>query len=127
MNDAIVFTPAEATQVIFAIAGFIVAINAAAMVIISWWNNLRKPESLQNERIERLEVAVKSLSEEIPKMKDAYHEKSAELASYESDNRNFQRVIIKSLQALTEHAINGSNEDQLRSAIESLNNYLVDK
>jgi hypothetical protein len=127
MNNAIVFTPAEATQVILTIAGFIVAINAAALVIISWWNNLRKPETLQNERIENLEIAVKSLSEEIPKMKEAYHKKSSELAEYESDNRNFQRVIIKSLQALTEHAINGDNEDQLRSAIESLNNYLVDK
>ena len=127
MNDPIIFTPAEMVQVILAVAGFIVAINAAIVVLASWWNKARKPETVQNERLDTLEKAVKKIEEEIPRMKDAYHKKSAELESYENDNKAFQRVMVHSLHALTEHAINGNNTDALKSAVEELNDYLVDR
>lgn len=127
MDDPIIFTPAEMVQVILAVAGFIVAINAAIVVLASWWNKAHKPETIQNERLDALEKSVKMLEEEIPRMKDAYYKKSAELEEYEKDNKVFQRVMVHSLQALTEHAINGNNTDSLKSAVKELNDYLVDR
>ena len=127
MDDPIIFTPAEMVQVTLSIASFIVAINAAVAVLISWWNKARKPEAVQNERLEALEAAVKTIEDEILKMKNAYHEKSAELAEYEKDGKAFQRVMVHSLQALTEHTINGDSVDSLKIAVKELNDYLVSR
>lgn len=127
MNDPIIFTPNELTQLILSVAGFIVAVNAAIAVLISWLNKARKPETIQNERISNLEEAVNDLNSEINAIKKAYVESREELSAIETDGKKFQRVMVKSLQALTEHAINGNNRDQLKGAIQALNDYLVDK
>ena len=128
MDEALTFDPGEVAQLILAISGFIVAIDAAIIVIISWWHKARKPEEEQNARLDALEEVVKLLKdEEIPKMKRAYHDKSNELDAYEADNKKFQKVMVKSLQALTEHAINDDNEEQPKLAMQALNDYLVDK
>lgn len=127
MNDPIIFTPNELTQLILSVAGFIVAVNAAIAVLISWLNKARKPETIQNERISSLEEAVNDLNSEINAIKKAYVESREELSAIETDGKKFQRVMVKSLQALTEHAINGNNRDQLKGAIQALNDYLVDK
>jgi hypothetical protein len=128
MNDTIAFTPGEIIQLILTIAGFIVAIDAAIVVVISWWHRAHRPEEVQDARLDALEEAVRILKdEEVPKMKRAYYDKSAELTAYEDDNKKFQKVMVKSLQALTEHAINNDNEEQLKQAMQSLNDYLVDK
>lgn len=127
MNDPIIFTPNELTQLILSVAGFIVAVNAAIAVLISWLNKARKPETVQNERISNLEEAVNDLNSEINAIKKAYVESREELSAIETDGKKFQRVMVKSLQALTEHAINGNNRDQLKGAIQALNDYLVDK
>lgn len=127
MNDPIIFTPSEVTQLILSVAGFIVAVNAAIAVLISWLNKARKPEAVQNERIDSLEKAVNDLNNEINAIKSDYVESREELSAIETDSKKFQRVMVKSLQALTEHAINGNNRDQLKGAIQALNDYLVDK
>ena len=128
MNETITFNPGEVAQLILAVSGFIVAVNAAILVVISWWHKVHKPEEEQNVRLDALEKAVKLLmDEEVPKMKRAYYDKSDELARYEDDNKKFQKVMVKSLQALTEHAINNDNEEQLKLSMQALNDYLVDK
>ena len=47
-------------------------------------------------------------------------------ATYQT-SMNTNKIIVESLQALTAHAIDGNNIEQLKNAEKNLNDYLINK
>ena len=49
------------------------------------------------------------------------------MSAIEREVKTTNKVIIESLQALTSHAIDGNNVEQLKQSKKSLDDYLLDK
>lgn len=127
MNTPIAFTPADIITCISSVAALIVALNAAVIVLVSWYRKAHQPELLQNEKIKELEERVKMLesgqnatNQELTVIKTSF-------SNLEDEIKKFQRIMVRSLQALSEHAIDGNNTEQLLKAIDALNDYMLDK
>ena len=77
---------------------------------------LRQPEVNQNARIEALE-------NDIAEIRSCLGNDNNRIRSMEHGNR----IILESLQALINHAIDGNNTEELRAKSKDLNTYLYDK
>lgn len=127
MDQQIVFTMSDAVTAFSAFAGFLVSINAAILVIIAWYKRIHKPEDVQNERIKALEDRVTELERWREDMKNEHIETIVHLREIENNNNKFQRAMIESLHALSNHAIDGNHTDDLKKAARNLNNYILDQ
>ena len=138
MDQVITFTLEEVWHLILAICGGIVAISGAVAVIVQLIKKARHPNQKQNERISACEKEIANLKEahkrdvsEIKaRLEEGTHQFEAEderARELEEDIKNTIRMILEVLQALTAHAIDGTNTDELRKAKKSLDSFLRDK
>lgn len=127
MNQSITFTLGDVVGLIGAVMAFLVSINAGVIVLVSWYKKLRRPEDVQNDRLKSLEERMETLERAQRYNRKDFEETFSNLAKLEVDNKKFQKIIIESLHALSEHAIDGNHTDGLKKAAESLNNYINEK
>lgn len=127
MDSPIVITPQDIINVVLALCGAIITISGAGTIIIRAIAKAREPNKMQDERLDKLEANLKDLKE---RLKDDAHNLYLEekrVEEIEQSQKETNRIIIKSLQALTKHALDGNNTDALREAERSLDGYLIDK
>jgi hypothetical protein len=74
------------------------------------------PEEEQNKRLDKLEDDMKDI-------KARHDEDKVRITQLE----DAQRVSLKGLSALLAHGINGNNVDQMRTALDELNSFLISK
>lgn len=127
MDSPIVFTLNDVIHLVGVISGFLVAINAAVLVLSGWHKKIRVPEAVQNERITTLEDQVKDLQKGYLALNEKLQFQINRLEKRERDLMTFEKLTIKSLQALSEHAIDGNNMKGLMETTDEMNNYLLDK
>lgn len=127
MDSPIVFTLNDIIHLVGVISGFLVALNAAVIVLSGWHKKLRIPEAVQNERITTLEDQVKELQKSYLALNEKLQFQIDRLEKRERDLMTFEKLTIKSLQALSEHAIDGNNMKGLMETTDEMNNYLLDK
>ena len=127
MDSPIVITPQDIINVVLALCGAIITISGAGTIIIRAISKAREPNKMQDERLDKLETDLKDLKE---RLKDDAHNLYLEekrVEEIEQSQKETNRIIIKSLQALTKHALDGNNTEALREAERSLDGYLIDK
>lgn len=116
MNQSIVITPADLMQAILYICGAIVTISAASVAITNMIQKMRRPNAIQDERIDAIENKLKihdlCLSNDKEQLKDL------KLAT---------KVQIKATQALLSHSIDGDALDEMVSAKQAISNYIDGK
>lgn len=127
MNTPIVFTLTDLIHLVGAISGFLVALNAAIVVFGGWYKKLHMPETVQNERITIIEDQVKELQKNYIALNEKLQFQIDRLEKRERDLMTFEKLTIKSLQALSEHAIDGNNMQGLMETTDEMNNYLLSK
>lgn len=127
MNEPIGLTLADLFNVLLALCGAIITVSAAVGIIVNFINRAKLPNKQQNERIDALEKEVKSIKEKIVEVDERHNSTNARIDKVDNELRDITRVIIEGLQALTSHAIDGNNTEQLRIAKERLDNYLLSK
>ena len=122
MNTVVAFTPSQLIALILSICGGIVCINGAMIAILNWRSKLKEPENIQNSRIADLEERVKELEK-------GRRDNQNSIQKLEEDTRSFQKIMVKSLQALSEHALDESPETKkrLKDSVNELNSYLLDR
>ena len=125
MNEPI--TLAQMWQMMLAICAGIVTISAAVGVIIKIVHNVKAPERKQNARIEALELKIKDIDMRLEKGDRHFDRDGERMDALERTMRASNRIIIETLQALTAHAIDGNNFDQLKRTEDKLNDFLIDK
>ena len=99
---------------LLAIAGGVVVLGNAIERIIWAWNKARKPEADQNDRLT-------SLEERMGKME---HDKEKFFRRLNGQDEA-SRVLEESILALLGHAIDGNNTEQMTTARDKLNHYLI--
>ena len=127
MNEPIGLTPAEVWQLILVICGAIITVSGAISVIINLANKAKKPNKMQDQRIKALEEKVDEITGRLKEGDKHFDSDSERMDALERSMKETNRVIIESLQALTAHAIDGNNSQELREAKKRLDDYLIKK
>ena len=136
MDQVITFTLEEVWHLILAICGGITAISAAVAVIMQIVKKMKHPSKKQNERISACEKEIadlkeahkRDISEIKARLEEGTHQFEAEdkrTRELEEDLKSTIRMILEVLQALTAHAIDGTNTDELRKAKKNLDSFLL--
>ena len=127
MNDPIGTTPADVIQLILAICGAIITVSGAITVIVRMAMKAKAPNRKQNERLDSLEKEVSKINERLEKGDKHFADDSDRINAVEMEMRETNKVIIQSLQALTVHALDGNNIEELKNSNKILNDYLLNK
>ena len=106
----------ESLQMIVTCASAIVTLSAAATVFITMYRGAKKPNEIQNQRLDKLE-------ERMQKLEDRLESDNTRLNNIEQGNRATQRALL----ALLSHEIDGNYTEGLKSARDELQNYLLDR
>ena len=127
MNDPIMLTPHDIFNMILAICGAIITISAAITIIVKAVDKAKAPDKLQDQRITDREEIVKKINSRLDQGDRHFDMDTQRVNNLEEAMRKSNKVIIESLQALTAHAIDGNNIDELKSAKRALEQYLIEK
>ena len=127
MNHLITFTPQELWNIILAVCGAIITISAAITVVIKAIDRAKEPNKKQDDRLTALEEQVKAINDRLQLGNKRFESDAGRVDSIESNMKASNKVIIESLQALTSHAIDGNNIQELKDAKKSLDEYLINK
>lgn len=127
MNEPIGITPAELWSVVLAVCGAIITVSGAIAVIVNFVHKAKEPNKIQNERINKLEEDVETINGRLERGDKHFLSDAERMSSLEHEVKTTNKVIIESLQALTSHAIDGNNVEQLKQSEKTLNNYLINK
>lgn len=125
MNQPTMFTPADVIQMVSTVAALIVSINAAVLVFVGIHKKAHHPEEIQNEKIASLEDRMDRLEKKHDALESTVDSAIKKFEALYEESLVRQRIMIKSLQALSEHAIDGNNKTQLQKSVEDLNEYLL--
>ena len=127
MNKPICITPVELWSVVLAVCGAIITISGAIAVIVNCVRKAKEPNKRQDERIEALELSIKHINDRLERNDSHFISDAERMSNLEKEVKTTNKVIIESLQALTSHAIDGNNVEQLKNAKRALDDYLIDK
>ena len=121
MNDTVaMFMLQDMWSMFLAFCGAICTISAAVVIVIKIVEKIRKPNKDQNDRIEKLEKSVEKMREQMEK-------DSRRITDAEIHFKGGVNVVIESLQALTAHAIDGNNIEELKVSKKRLDSYLINR
>lgn len=127
MNEPIGLTPADVWQLILVICGAIITVSGAISVIINLANKAKEPNKMQDQRIKALEEKVDEITGRLKEGDKHFDSDNERMDALERSMKETNQVIIESLQALTAHAIDGNNTQELREAKKRLDDYLIKK
>ena len=127
MDHLITTTPQDIINTILAICGAIITISAAFTVIYKAILKAKEPDKKQDERITKLEEDVGKINARLELGNKRFEHDTNRVDNMEINMKTAVVVIIETLQALTVHAIDGNNIDELKVAQKQLRNYLLDK
>ena len=127
MTEPIDITPAELLSIVLSVCGAIITVSGAIAVIVNFVHKAKEPNKIQNERIDKLEEDVETINDRLDRGDRHFLSDAERMSSLEHEVKKTNKVIIESLQALTSHAIDGNNIEQLKQSEKNLNNYLINK
>ncbi len=127
MDQPIMITPHDIVSIILGVCGAIITISGAAMVIIKAVEKAKAPNKKQDERIEALEEDAKHIKERLEQGNKRFEADSERVDALEEQMKATNKVIIESLQALTAHAIDGNNVQELKDSKKRLDDYLLNR
>lgn len=127
MDTPIVVTPQEIINILLATCGAIITIAGAVTIILRVVAKLKAPEQKQNDRIEAVELKIKGVEEKLEVYKSQFRSDDLRMLKMEQSMKESNKIIIEGLQALTQHAIDGNNVEELKAAKRRLDDYLIDK
>ena len=125
MDRIITTTPQDIVNTILAICGAIITISAAFTVIYKVIMKAKEPDKKQDERISVLEDHVVKIEARLELGNKRFAADAERADAMEIGMRESIKVIIETLQALTTHAIDGNNIQELKEARKQLTDYLL--
>jgi len=125
MNEPI--TLAQLWGSLLAMCAGIITISGAVAVIVKIVHKAKQPERTQNQRIEALEKEITKINTRLEKGDRHFEADCQRMDTLEKAMKASNKVIIESLQALTAHALDGTNVQPLKEAEKAMNDYLIGK
>lgn len=116
MNEIISFTPKELMETIILVWACISAIIGMTAFIVSKINKYKKPNQIQDERLNKIENRIESFEK-------MFANDNNRIEEIERGNRVTQRALL----ALLSHGIDGNEIDAMSKAKSELENYLIQR
>ena len=113
--------------VVIAAVGLVLTILNIIDKGLSFRDRAKKPEEELDNRISTLENDFISLRNQLMADERLFQENKADLDATKKHMNESTRVIIQSLQALTEHALDNNSVDRLRETQKEISEYLLSK
>lgn len=123
MEQQIIFTLKDVIEV----CSGITVIAAAVAVLWKLRKQIKQPDEEQNAKIKKCEERLDDHDRKFEDYNRYLANDKLRIDKIEKDNRASNKVIIKTLKALTEHALNGNNVKPLEEANADLDEFLLDK
>ena len=127
MHHEIVTTPQDILNLILAVCAAIVTVSGALAIIVKVIGKAKEPNRIQDERIRALEDQIQLINDRLQLGNKRFESESDRVDRLEQNMRETNKVIVESLQALTSHAIDGNNIQELKDAKKSLDEYLINR
>ena len=127
MEQPIMLTPHDIVNIILAICGAIITISGAIAIIVKAVDKAKEPNKKQDERIGALEEEVAKINDRLQQGNIRFETDAERMEKLEAAMKETNKVIIESLQALTAHAIDGNNTQELKDAKKRLDDYLINR
>lgn len=94
----------------------ITMLGGAGAIIISVINWFRKPDITRDEKLKRHDELL-----------DNDNKRLKNLEERQAEMEKSQRLLLKGMEALMRHAIDGNNKDQLQKESDNLHDYIFNK
>lgn len=127
MEQPIMLTPHDVVNIILAVCGAIITISGAIAIIVKVVDKAKEPNKKQDERIGALEAEVDKINNRLQQGNIRFETDAERMGKLESAMKETNKVIIESLQALTAHAIDGNNTQDLKDSKKRLDDYLINR
>lgn len=127
MNTPITITPQSIFNVTIAICGAIITVSSATAIVIKCVQKFKYPNKIQDQRLDTIERDIKRIDERLEKGNIKFDADELRMNGLETSMSRSNKIIIKSLQALTDHALDGNNTSNLEESKKDLDAYLLNK
>lgn len=127
MDTPITFTPMEVYHILLSVCGAIITLSAAAVIIAKMVTRITKPNRDQNNRLDSVESEIANIKLRLERGNTKFECEEKRILEMEDSMSESLKMIIESLKALTLHALDGNNTDELKQAQQKLDAYLIDK
>ncbi len=107
---------------LFVMTSMLLIINVINAVI-GVFDRARKPETIQNDRINDLDKEIREIRLKLEEFERYFTNDDNRIKELESGNRVTQSALL----ALMRNALDGNNREQLRTASNELDDYLTGK
>ena len=94
----------------------ITMLGGAGAIIVSVINWFRKPDITRDEKLKRHDELL-----------DNDNKRLKNLEERQAEMEKSQRLLLKGMEALMRHAIDGNNKDQLQKESDNLHDYIFNK
>lgn len=92
----------------------IITIGGAGAVIVGLYKWAKKPDDDRDDRLKRHD-----------EMLDSDNKRLKELEREQAEMKEAQQVLMKSILALMSHSIDGNHQEELKLAMDDMQNYLL--
>jgi hypothetical protein len=114
-------------SLVIGVTGLVLTILNISDKIQTRKEKAKEPNKLQDERITKLENELVEVRGTLLKYDSYFAHDKLRMDKLELGIKATNKIIIKSLQALTEHALDGNSIDKLKDSKEEIDNYLLNK
>ena len=104
-----------------------VAIIGALLTVLNITDKFISLKKVASEPQRGLEARVSEIEKRLHQHDEYFSNDKLRIDAIEKEFKMSNTIVIKSLQALTEHSLDGNNDDQLRECAKEMNNYLINR
>ena len=119
--------PQDPWAAFVAIIGAIIVVLNIIDRVFSLKDRAKAPADAQNMKIIELSQEVDSIKRTLEKHQEFFANDNNRINNMSDEMAKVNQLVIKSLNALTEHALNGDNMEELKSCSKEMTNYLINK
>ena len=120
-------SPQAIFNAVIVFCGGIVTFASALTIVLKAVGKAREPGKQQDARIAALEEQVTAIESRLQLGNRRFETDTNRVDRLEQTMRETDKIIVEGLQALTSHAIDGNNIQELKEAKRSLDEYLINK
>lgn len=138
MDQVITFTLSDLWNFVLALCAMIAALSGAVTIIVKIVQKVKSPGRKLSAEVEeikkQMDQKTDGLNNRLDKVEKRLDEGSEQFkkeeqraTDIEEEVRDTTKMIVKSLQALMAHEIDGNNIEELKQAKKDIDNYLLEK
>ena len=138
MDQVITFTLSDLWNFVLALCAMIAALSGAVTIIVKIVQKVKSPGRKLSAEVEEIKKQmdqktdgfsqrIKKIEERLDEGTEQFKKEEQRATDIEEEVRDTTKMIVKSLQALMAHEIDGNNIEELKQAKKDIDNYLLEK